>query len=895
MKRAQHLRLAAFLLATIVAAVYAATPAGTIIRNQAAALVEGETYYSNTIETVVLPVCAVSISPDGTPASPAQATNTTIGGTSYLAYKITNDGNDKYTFQLSLQEDPASGWSPAASSIYLDTNRNAQVDPGERPVQQVELAAGESAWLIVEVKAPEQGSGDLYISPVAACPQGETDENNYARVRLVQGPALQMEKTIIPARARPGELVRVTLTVRNIGDAVAGSAVTITDDLSTLNGVHFEPGSASAPKGTIEYSDGSAWSTTETGSVQGIRLTVPGLDIGEEAVVGFELRINDDARPTTVQNLATAEGPGGPADAVATLEILPGYDLYLGPRDNPRALPGGEGSSDDRQQADLIVDQTYCFGHTLENASTTADDFEIDFSGLPAGVHGTINVSPTVPLPQPVHLEAGETVDFLFCVTASELVGPFTVDLVATSAATGSSNHTYDEVRRVFPEGELVLTKEVDPGGTVTAGTELTYTLKFSNGYPIEVTNSTVDDWLDDHLEYVSSSPAGTYDPVRHRVRWQIPSVAGGGEWQAELKVRVKDDTPDDTLIENQFTLQADQTPNTLISNTTRTPVWSSLLLLDKQVTPGQVGLGQRLHYVLQVTNPSIAPLTITLTDTPADYLTYVPGSGTPSEPAVRNGQLVWDGVIIGPGETLTFEYDMRVMPGAPRKLLNVAVAEGLGSSGAAVASSQATASVLTAEKVFLAKRATILGRVFLDADKNDRFDPGTDVPLAGARLLLADGRQVITDANGNYAFRDLEGGVWQIMLDPATAPFPPRPHPEALGDGYRHRVSAWGVTVSDFPLEAPAGVIDAVRRTFLFLGPLKVEKSLIPLGDGRYRVVLQLTSSEALPDLTLRDPLPGGGEKVFELGAFEGEKTLTYDLDGKPLLTDPEVRWRYP
>jgi len=897
MKRAFDTWFFASLVVMAMAIAMAATPpAGTVIRNQAAALVKGETYYSNVVETTVLPVCSLSLTPDGSAASPAQTVNVTPAGTAYLAYTITNTGNDTFTFDLSTVIDSASGWSPQSAKLYLDTNRNAQVDPGETEIQQIALDAGDSAWLILEVAAPAQGNGDLYISPSGSCPQGEQDADNYSLVRLVSGPALQLEKKLSPTQAHPGDLVSVELTVRNVGDSPAGDVVTVTDELTSLDGMVYEPGSASAPKGSIEFYDGSSWVQAEPADVQGIRLLLPDLDVGENAILSFDLRVATDADPGSRENHAEAEGPGGPAEAVATIEVLPNYELYLGPKGNPRALPGGEGSADDRQDANLIVEQAYCFSHTLENASSAADDFYLSASGLPDGVSGTFNVDPTVPLSVPVHLGAGEKIDFLYCVTAHELVDPFVVDLVARSAASGEANHTYDEAANVYPAGELVLTKQVDPTGTVSAGDELTYTLKFDNGYPVDVTNVWVYDWLDPNLEYISSSPEAEYDAARHRLLWRLDSVAAGEGWQAEVRVRVKQDTPDDTLIKNEFTLQADQTPNTLVSNTTETPVWSTNLLLQKQVTPEQAKLGDRLHYVLKVSNPSTAELTVKVTDTPPEYLAYIPGSATPSEPVVdEKGHLLWENVTIPAGGMATFEYDMRVLPGATKELVNVAVAEGVSASGAAVASSQATASVLASEDVFLAKRSTIVGRVYLDVNRDDHYDAGTDVPLPGARLLLPDGRQVLTDASGNFAFRDLEGGVWLIALDPATAPFPPRPHPEAIGDGYQHRVAAWGLTVTDFPLEGPVGVINAIRETTLFMGPLKIEKRVIPLSEDTYRVVLHLSTTEPLPDLTLQDPLPGGGKKEYHFDLLEGEKTITYELQGRPQLTDPEVRWRYP
>ena len=892
MKRTFRTWLPLGLLAWIVAIAMAATPAGTVIRNQAAALVENETYYSNTVETTVLPVCVPALGPDGTVAQPGQVSNATVGGTAYLTYVLSNEGNDAFTFALAAQTDAASAWTPTSLAVYLDANRNAQVDPGEQAVTQVTLAAGASAWLVLELGVPNPASGSAWVSVSASCPGGEQDAENYGEVRAVSGPALQVEKTFAPAEARPGEQVNVSLRVRNVGDAATGGAVTLSDDLQSLTGLRYVPGSAAAPKGQVEYFDGATWTSSEPASVQGLRLQLAGLALGEEAVLDFRMEVQSGATPQVIENRVRASGPGGPAETTASLRVLPAYGLNLGPVGNPRALPGGEGSADDRQQADLIVDQTYCFAHTLENASTAADTFDLRALGLPAGVDGTFNVTPTVPLSLPVQLEAGESLDFLFCVTASQVVPPFTVVLVAESAATGDTNRTYDEAARVLTPGEVVLEKRVDPQGTVTAGTELTYTLRFENRYPIPLTGVVVDDWLDPNLEYLGSAPAGVYDAARHRVRWQPSDVPAGGSWQAELRVRVKDGVPDDTLIENAFTLQSNETPNTLVSPTTRTPVWSSALLLEKRVTPREVRLGDAVHYTLRVHNPGTAALTLTLTDTPDPALRYIAGSARPSEPTASGGRLVWTGLTVGPGETLEVSYDLRVVAGATGTLHNVALAEGEGRSGAAVASGEARARVRVAEEVFLSRRATILGRVFLDVEGDGRYDPGVDVALPGARVVLADGRQAVTDVEGRYAFRDLEGGVWLVALDAASAPFPPLPHPEALGSGYRHRVAAYGVTVSDFPLAGPRGLIDAVRETQVFSGPLTVSKKVVPLGEGRFRVVLHLTSEEPVPGLVVRDPLPGGGERVFELNDFEGERTLTYDLEGAPVLTDPDVRW---
>ncbi|RIH88746.1 hypothetical protein Mlute_00534 [Meiothermus luteus] len=347
-------------------------------------------------------------------------------------------------------------------------------------------------------------------------------------------------------------------------------------------------------------------------------------------------------------------------------------------------------------------------------------------------------------------------------------------------------------------------------------------------------------------------------------------------------------------VIRNQATAQADG--QTRPSNPVETRV-SLSLLLSKEVDRKEASVGDRLVYTLTLVNPGQAPLLVDLEDQPPAGTRYVPGTAAPAEPSLEGNKLRWQGLRLGVGpgqDRLVLSYALQVLPGAPERLVNIATAtaarEGQGAQARAVLS--ATAVVKLQQGVF-APPHNLLGRVFLDADRDGRYTAGLDVPLPGARVLLSNGLQTLTDGEGRYSFRNLVGGLWEVMLEPASAPFRPLPHPEALGDGYRHRVRVEGLTTSDFPLEYPAGLARAQRETTLEFGPLKVEKKLLPLPGG-VRVVLVLRSAETLTDLTLTDPLPEGGERVFRFEQFQGETTLTYDLPGGP-LTDPQVRWRYP
>ncbi|MBI5813441.1 MAG: DUF11 domain-containing protein, partial [Meiothermus silvanus] len=391
-----------------------AAPAGTVIRNQAAATVEGQVYLSNPVETIVQAICVPVVSPSGTPASPAQRAVAPAGGTVYLPYRLQNAGN--------------------ASS-------------GEPPVNGLSLAAGQAVWLLLEVTLPNPASGDLFLSPIAACGSAQ-DSDNYAHIQVGSGPALQLSKTATPATLAPGEEAAFNLVLRNAGDQTAPGPVVLTDRLDTpeMSGLVYVTGSALAARGQLEYTaDGTTWTASEPASVRGVRLVLPKLEAGEEARLSFRVRAVS-ATPGVRTNRAQASGAGGPAWAEATLELVGRYVHYLGPYGNPRALPGGEGSADDRQTARVVAGQPYCFAHTLENAGNVEDLYTLQASGLPAKAVGSFQSLDGSPLPDPLPVAALARRDFRYCLRVDAVLAGFTVELSATSVTTGQANRTQDRV-----------------------------------------------------------------------------------------------------------------------------------------------------------------------------------------------------------------------------------------------------------------------------------------------------------------------------------------------------------------------------------------------------------------------------------------------------------------
>ncbi|WP_337843840.1 hypothetical protein [Thermus sp.] len=872
----------AFALLPLLGLVLAMTPAGTVIRNQAQGWVGGGVYLSNPVETVVQALCMPLLSPDGTQATPGQRATVLPGGFAYLPYRLQNAGNAPFTFTLSVA---LSGDFTPAMRLLLDRNGNGLPDPGEGEAASLTLAPGEGVDLVLEVQAPPGASGTTLVSPVATCPGGGEDGENWAAVEVAQA-ALSLLKTVAPGRVLPGEEATFTLEVRNLSPAAVPVRV---EDLLDLPGLAYIPGSASSTQGTLEYYDGATWRLTEPPTVLGLALRLD-LPPGGSARLAFRVRALEGAPPGVRTNRAVATGGGARAEGQATLEILPLYRHHLGPGGNPKALPGGEGSADDEQRARTLQGQPYCFPHTLLNEGTAEDRYRMEATGLPPGVGLTLRQN-GLPLQEPIPLGPGESLGFEACLLPQE-AGTFSLELRALSLESGTLNRTRD-LLEVVPQGALALVKEADPpsGSTVRPGNVITYTLRIQNAYA-PLPQATIEDPLPAGVEFLEA-PGGTYDPNTRTVRFLLDPLPLG-ETALTVRVRVKE-VPDDTLLQNRFTLRSGPTPNPIPSNPVEHPVFATHLLLKKSVAPEVVRLGEVLEYRLEVTNPSSAPLTVRLLDTPDPALRYLPGSarvkpdcqgeGVAQEPRVEGGALVFEGLSLPGKGRLCLVYRMRLVQPGGETLRNVAQAFGLSAQGAAVASAQVQALARTSNPP--EEKALLVGRVYLDLDEDGRYTPGQDLPLKGARLLLAKGWQVLTDGGGRYAFRDLRPGPYQVMLDPLSAPFPPLPHPEALGEGYRRGVQVFGLTQVDFPLKAPKGTVTVERSTELRFGPLYLKKRLVRAG-GETWVHLLLRAQAPLPEFSLRD-----GEEVFSVEVLEGERELTLPYRGT--FTDPEVRWRYP
>ena len=742
-----------------------------------------------------------------------------------------------------------------------------------------------------------------------------------AQLRVGQFANLQLEKRFSPDVVVPGGVSTVTLRLRNTG-AVASGPVLSTDLLDTpeLAGLEYVPGSLRAASGTVQYlRAGDLPTGTEPLAVSGLNWQLTALNAGQTALLSFQLRAAGSAASGVRSNVATASGPGLDAAlrAEASVSVLSVPGLALGPISNPEALgpageAGGEGSARDRQvQADAVIGQTACFRQTLRNTGNVADAVDIR-SELEVGVGTVVLLTPDgTPLVQPLPLAAGAATDFLACltVTGGEPDSGARLRLTAISSVGAAANSSWDTLGRLDSRVPL-LRKTVSPDGTVPVGTVLTYTLRAENPYAFALTDVVIEDRLNAHLEFLGASAGGSYDQDTRNVTWHTLTLFPGQSVTLTLSARVYADTPDDTAVPNRFSLAARELPNPVSSVPVYSPVFSSSVLLDKSVAESVASIGDRLHYTVRVHNGSAVAAVqgVRLQDTPSPGLTYLPGSsalgGQPfNDPVVQGQALIWNLPDLPPRSDLTLSYQMLITPKVRTPLDNVALVAVAGQHGSLVRSSPARATVRLDAGIF-APTAEIVGVVYVDQNRDGRFQAGLDTPVQNARVLLAGGRSVLSDAQGRYHFSRLPEGVYALRLGPAGLYNPALPVPGDGGRAGTRTVTARGLTSVDFPLLPAAGNVSSLRETQLIMGEATLLKQVTAQGGGQYLVTLSLDCPAPLPELHLYDPLPSGA--VLLDGSHDlrpvftgGRATFSYrfSFGGLPedAVTDPALDWRLP
>jgi uncharacterized repeat protein (TIGR01451 family) len=227
--------------------------------------------------------------------------------------------------------------------------------------------------------------------------------------------------------------------------------------------------------------------------------------------------------------------------------------------------------------------------------------------------------------------------------------------------------------------------------------------------------------------------------------------------------------------------VRSDVSVNDLAALVMNVPLFESAgLQITKSVDHPTAGIGDTITYRIDLHNPTAAAVSdVIVSDRLPASFNYVAGTGRSSlgsantlsiEPENVDGQILFRVGDLGPGATTHLLYRTRIGVNAHEgDQENVAVATGVFPSGERNQSAPAKAIVKIGGGVF-STRQVVVGRVFVDANGNGKFDEG-DKPMPGARLFLNNGQSVVTDSEGLYNFPSVNDGSQVISLDPTTLP----------------------------------------------------------------------------------------------------------------------------
>ncbi len=821
-----------------------------------------------------------------------------VGETIAYTFEVTNTGG------VTLTNVDVTDSLPLVNGVICDwdNSTDATTPAGTLSVGEVVDCIGTYEVTQSDIDA---GSRSNLATVTGDCPSGTEDcaegEDNHEEplpsnegLGIVKEGEFQDESG--DGLAQVGETIAYTFEVTNTG-GVTLTNVDVTDSLPLVNGV-------------ICDWDNSTDATTPAGT----------LSVGEvvDCIGTYEVT-QSDIDVGSRSNLATVTGdcPSGTEDCAEGEdnheEPLPSNEGLGIVKEGEFQDESGDGFAQVGETITYTFEVTNTGGVTLTNVDVT-DSLQLvngvicdwDNSTDATTPAGTLSVGEVVNCTGTYVLTQAD-------INAGEVVNTATADSNETDPVEDTEITDVPQGPALTVDKVLTSNADEDGSGTVNLGDTLTYTITTTNTGNVTLNNVTVADSLIANLTCNPTIPA-TLAPGEQIVctgTYTITQADIDGTGNA-----VDSDDDGDLEIINIGTADSDET-DPIEDTETVDVVREPKLTLTKEVdtdSNGTFQLGSTVNYIVTITNEGPVDVVADVVDSPSIYLSYVfdsavittkttddpndSGEFIAVEPEIvtvndQTGeqQLIWRDVSFPIDKTVIITYQMTIAESIPVEerdsLTNIVTVRDLEDDATI------PTVIVAADNInsFRLTENVLIGRVYLDVDNDGSYDGG-DMPLPGARIVLSNGWQTITDFEGNYAFRAVPTGTASVKLDESTAPYLPRENHEGIDEGYLHQVSMFGVTISDFPLMVPEGIVSVQRRTTVMFGPITLEKHHVPLPEG-VRVVLHVSSSDVLPaSIILRDPVPGGEEQVFEFGEVIEEQTLTYDVPVEIPMTDPVFEW---
>lgn len=286
--------------------------------------------------------------------------------------------------------------------------------------------------------------------------------------------------------------------------------------------------------------------------------------------------------------------------------------------------------------------------------------------------------------------------------------------------------------------------------------------------FPAEITSGAS---IKDSSGKTYSFPEGSY---------RFPYVANG-DYRIEISNVATFDFPSQVseqriqllptapYILNDFSRGLPQTSfNLLLTGDIPLDPLSDRILLEKSSSKTSAGIGDFVPFDITLTNVDADITDINLVDTLPVGLTYVTDSLRVNGKKYNNilvdesgRNLTINFPTVMASEKINLSYVSKVAATAKGRLTNqVEVSHSLVSSNIATA-------MIEIKDDFMKDKSQLFGRVILDDCEGNLEAEG----LPGIRLLMEDGRYVITDKDGQWHFEGITPGAHVVQLDTATLP----------------------------------------------------------------------------------------------------------------------------
>jgi len=499
--------------------IFAQTPAGTVIENQAQVTYEDtngnqkDLVQSNIVTVTVTQVAGVELTPLDA------SKNTPSDSTIYYGLTVTNTGNGDDSYDLDPTGLPAD-WT---TTLFIDENNDGLLDPGDTVVTNTgTLAQDESLDLIAQVTVPADATDgtteNLSLTVNSDYDNTVTTTANY-KINVTEG-VINLDKSFSPADPLPGEVVNYTITMTNSG---AGSAqnLALVDQLP--EGVTYVSGSMQLifpDNSTINLTDLSDEDQGEydnTVSPPEINLNISTVNSGEQYQLTFDVILDSDlSSDTKISNIVTLnyENENGDPQPEETsdpsvidvgqyadiemnvenssFDVTPGDDLVV-----PIEITNtgnGPDTYDGSYSSNYLDWNFYCDNDGDGLLDTNIDTLCVDSDG--DGQPDTGEVQP------------GETVQILAVTNIPENSNDLSEDsLTFTATSSQDSNISEDGIiKTTVHSPSISVEKSVSPSGENPPGTELTYTVIVTNNGSGLAKNVKIYDKIPTDTTYVNSS-----------------------------------------------------------------------------------------------------------------------------------------------------------------------------------------------------------------------------------------------------------------------------------------------------------------------------------------------------------------------------------------------------